>query len=248
MKFFANVLSRFGMYQHMRRKNAKALVTYEKAFRGGSDNLNALAGYGLLLIRDGQFEKARDVLEEARERVKDKKFKKKKQDQMSVRIPQNLGLAYWKLGEIEKAVGIYEAVFRKYPNGMFYETLGFLLIEQGDLTGDYQKALEFNLRALDYDDNAVILDNLGQVYLRMGEYDKAEELFTRALEEKPTQFDSLVSMAKCALRRGEKEEALVYLERALKQPFSHLNTVSRDEAEALAAALHKEQSEDSYHE
>ncbi|MFU0801186.1 MAG: hypothetical protein ACFWUE_11115 [Xylanivirga thermophila] len=67
-----------------------------------------------------------------------------------------------------------EEVQRKYNNSRVYGTLGYLLIEKGDL----DKALEYNLQALDYDDeDPVILDNLAQTYYFMGDIEKAKKYF-----------------------------------------------------------------------
>ncbi len=219
------------MFQHSRDHREKALALYDKAYQGGSNLSSVLAAYGLLLLRQGTFEKARDVLEAALPIVSRKKPVHR------MRIEQNLGLAYWKVGQIDQAVELYEQVFGEYKTGMIYGTLGFLKIAQGDQSGDYAEALRFNLEALDYDDDSVILDNVGQVYLRMKDYTTAEDYLRRALDKKDTQFDTMVCLAECLMHRGENEEAVSLLNKAKERPFSHLNTVPRERAQELLDLL-----------
>ena len=93
-----------------------------------------------------------------------------------------------KLGEADTAVEMLEEVYAKYRNSRLYETMGYILLEKGDLN----KALEFNLEALDYDDeNPIILDNLGQTYYRLGQKEKAKEYFEKAEELRDNQVDIL---------------------------------------------------------
>lgn len=215
---------------HTRRKEDRARPYYESAYRGGTTNSGALSAYSLLLIRDGDFQKALDVATAAR-RCTDK-------PKQIFNARSNRGLALWKLGRVEDAVRIYERLFAETQSGTMYGTLGFLYIALGDQTGDYEKALEFNEKAVEYDDeDAVVLDNLAQTYMRLGRWQEAEAGFRKALERKRDQFDSLACLAECLLRRGEEAEGRKMLRRALERPFSHLNTVDRAKAEEMQREL-----------
>ena len=112
------------------------------------------------------------------------------------------------------------------------------VIEQGERDRDFAKALAFNTEALDYDDeDAVVLDNMGQLHLRMGERAKAKEFFEKAHEAKPAQVDTLYYLAKLAGEDGERDKALSYLDTALSGNFSALSTISREQAQALKDEL-----------
>ena len=226
-----NLEAKFGYALHMFRMEDKAFAHYERAYQKGCTLPDPLAAYGLMLMRRGDFPKALEVLRGAR------KLKLKPQ-QWSV-IYQNLGLAYWKMGQIDKAVEIYRKIFEKVQTVNMYSTLGFLLIAQGDETGDYAEALEFNKRAYDYDDtDASVVDNLGQVLYRTGDTEEAERMFEKALSIKPTQFDTLVFLSKIRIGQGREEEAKKLLDTALGKTYSVFNTVPRDKAIELARALH----------
>lgn len=230
MKLAANFYATWAMALQTRKKAGRAIPLYEKAYQGGTNNSDALSAYSLLLLRNGQFEKALEVATNAR------KCTEKPKKIFNAR--SNRALALWKLGRVEDAVRIYERLFGEVQNGPVYGTLGFLYIALGDQTGDYEKALEFNLKAVDYDgDDAVLLDNLAQTYMRMERWEEAEEFFRKALSNNKDQFDSLVCLARCALRRDDEEEGRTLLSKALQRPFSHLNTVDRKLAEEMMEHL-----------
>ena len=131
---------------------------------------------------------------------------------------------------MDKAIELMERVHQKSPSGNTYGALGYMYIEQGDV----EKALEFNLKALEYDDeDAVTLDNLGQIYYRLlNDKEKALEYFTKAHEIKSTQIDTLWFLSRYDLEQGNTEEAIEKLETAAQGRFSPLNYVNRAAVEA----------------
>lgn len=225
-----NLQAKIGYILHMFRMEYKAFDSYEKAYAKGCTLPDPLAAYGLMLMRRKEYAKAVEVLRHAR-------TLKLNPQQWSI-VYQNLGLAYWKLGEIDRAVEIYEKIFEKVQTVNMYSTLGFLLIAQGDQMGDYQKALDFNRKAYDYDDtDASIVDNLGQVLYRTGEIEEAEKMFEKALSIKPTQFDTLYFLSRIRISQDRVEEAKKMLDTALDKTYSIFNTVPRENAIELARSI-----------
>lgn len=225
-----NLQAKIGYILHMFRMEYKAFDFYEKAYAKGCTLPDPLAAYGLMLMRRKEYAKAVEVLRHAR-------TLKLNPQQWSI-VYQNLGLAYWKLGEIDRAVEIYEKIFEKVQTVNMYSTLGFLLIAQGDQTGDYQKALDFNRKAYDYDDtDASVVDNLGQVLYRTGEIEEAEKMFEKALSIKPTQFDTLYFLSRIRISQDRVEEAKKMLDTALDKTYSVFNTVPRENAIELARSI-----------
>lgn len=91
---------------------------------------------------------------------------------------------------------------------------------------------------MEYDDeDGVILDNMGQLNLAMGDKEKALEYFTRAHEIKPKQVDTLYYLATLALERGDKEKAREYLNDALGGNYSSLCTTTREQAQTLLDSI-----------
>ena len=108
------------------------------------------------------------------------------------------------------------------------------------ILGDFAEALEFNTKALDYDDeDAVVLDNLGQLYLAMGDREKALTYFKKAHENKPRQVDTLYYLARLAAEDGDTKQAIDYLNSALDGNYSALCPTTRQQALDLKAELEK---------
>ena len=216
-----------GYYNHSRGKLEKAKRLYEKALEKGADIPNYKLSYGVLLLKKGDFEKARElfsnVLISATQKGNIKTIAK-----------INLSIAYWKLGQVDTAIEMLEEVYAKFRNGRLYETMGYILLEKGDLN----RALEFNLEALDYDDeNPIILDNLGQTYYRLGQKEKAKEYFEKAEKLRNNQVDILYHLGCVYMEEGKKELAKEKLQKALECDISPLNSVSRSEIEAKLREL-----------
>ncbi|HML47921.1 MAG TPA: hypothetical protein PKE04_14360, partial [Clostridia bacterium] len=135
----------------------------------------------------------------------------------------------WKLGHLDKAVEFLQDLFRRNKTGILYQTLGYLMVE----TGDLDAALAFNKEAVDYDDeDAICLDNLAQTYFRLAnDWDSAKSLFEKAFELKPEQIDTLYFLAQYDARSGRFDEAMVKLKKALEGRFSPLNYATRERVE-----------------
>lgn len=206
---------------------AGALKQYEELYKGGLKDVRQLLTYSVLLIRDGQFQKARELLVNIQ--------KLNMTDEQRSQLLVNYASCVYKMGEIDKGIELLERQHAKAPNGMIYETLGYLYVENGD----YEKAVAFNTEALEYDDeDAITLDNLGQAYYRLGtEKEKAKIYFEKALEVKPGQIDTLYFLALYDVEAGNKEAAREKLEKALEGRFSPLNFANREKVEELLKSL-----------
>ena len=208
-------------------KHLKALELYQKAYDAGYRDPNILMAYAVLLMRFDKCEQARDLLLLS-EQVGGMDQKEKKQ----LRI--NFAINQWKLGDLDKAIENLEIAGSNGMTSMIYTALGFFYIEKGKQSGDYSKAEEFNTSALEYDDeDAGILDNIGQLYYAKGDTDKAYEFFSKAFNVKPSQVATLYYIAKINYERGNFEKALAFINECIKGNFSALATITRDQAEEL---------------
>ena len=126
------------------------------------------------------------------------------------------------------------------PTSMVYTTLGFFYIEKGRKTGDFTKAIEYNKEAMEYDDeDAGILDNMGQLNYFMGDHDKAYEYFAKACNVRPTQVATLYYIAAINLERGNLEKALAFIDKCIEGNFSALATITKPQAEELREKIIK---------
>ncbi len=105
----------------------EAMRLYEECFNEGLNDARYTLAYALLLIRDGQYEKAKDFL------VKHQKAYGMTPDQKSTLIV-DYSVCCAKLGQLDKAISKMEEQFRKAPTGLLYQTLGYLLIEKYDMS------------------------------------------------------------------------------------------------------------------
>lgn len=218
-------------YTSAKAHEEKAMADYEKAMAKGMDQPNYLIAYTVLLLRTGRFEKAMEIIRQT------EKLPKLNDDQKR-RLTINYSICQWKLGDLDHAIGAMIALSKTYKNSTVYGSLGYMLIARGDKTGDYSEAKKFNDEAMDYDDeDAVVLDNVGQYYQRTGDYVKAREYFEKALEIRPTQVDSMYYLAKVKQAQGDIDGAKQLIDKAKGIHFSALATVTHEGLEKYSAEL-----------
>lgn len=205
-----------------------AMKLYQEAISEGLNTPRYLLSYSVLLLRTGRYQEARELL------VKIQKSPLLTPDQR-ITLFVNYAATVYRLGDIQKGIDVLERQHAKQPTGLIYETLGYLYVE----AGDKDKALSFNLEAMDYDDeDSITLDNLGQTYYRLlGDREKAREYFQKALEQKSSQIDTLYFLAKMDIEDGNNEAARQKLETASKGRFSPLNHATQESVQALLNTL-----------
>ncbi len=210
-----------------REKHAEALKLYQEAYEKGALDGQLLQAYGVLLMRFGRSEEAKKILLECEKKIgNDAKTRKQ--------LRVNYAVCQWKLGELDKAIENMESAASNGMNSTIYTTLGYFYIEKARQTGDFTQAIEFNRKAFEYDEeDAGVLDNLGQQYYYMGDHDKAYEYFAKAYKAKPTQVASMYYIAKINLERGNLEKAEAFINACFDGNYSALATVSLQQVEAL---------------
>lgn len=201
-----------------------AMQLYKEAVSEGLNDPRYLLSYSVLLLRDGQYQAARDLL------VKTQKAPGLSDEQRST-LFVNYAVCVYKQGEIQKGIDVLERQHQKQPCGLLYDTLGYLYVE----AGDFDKAVAFNTEAMEYDDeDPISLDNLGQAYFRLaGDKEKAKEYFEKALALRPAQIDTLYFLAQYDLDAGDRTAAREKLESALAGRVSPLNYATHERVEEL---------------
>lgn len=201
-----------------------AMQLYKEAVAEGLNDPRMLLSYSVLLLRQGQYQDARDLL------VKTQKVPGLTDDQR-ITLFVNYAACVYKQGELQKGIEVLERQHAKNPCGLVYETLGYLYVE----AGDKEKAISYNEEALDYDDeDSISLDNLAQAYFRLAnDKKKAKEYFDKALAVKPGQIDTLYFLAMYDLEAGDKDAAREKLETALEGKISPLNYATKERIEDL---------------
>ncbi len=123
---FGTVFKANRAYRAQKNGNTQeAIRLYEECFNEGLNDPRYVLAYAVLIIRDGQYQKAKDFL------VKHQKAPGMTPDQRTTLIVDYAACCF-RLGELDKAVRKLEELHRKNPNGLVYQTLGYLYIEQYD--------------------------------------------------------------------------------------------------------------------
>ena len=105
---------------------AQAEALYREVMAEGLDQPRYLLGYSVLLLREGKYQEAREVL------VKTQKAPGLSQDQRSQML-MNYAAAVFRLGEIDKGINVLERQHLHAPSGRMYQTLGYLYVEKYSL-------------------------------------------------------------------------------------------------------------------
>ncbi len=222
---------RSALQKHQKGDVDGACADYEALYQKGVIMASYLLPYTVTLLRKGgeeNFIKVKEILKKT-EKAQDMNAERKQQ------LFMNYAVAQFKLGDIQSAVHLLEQSHQKAPCGITYGALGFIYIEAGEA----EKALAYNLEALEYDDeDPVTLDNLGQTYYRLlDDKVKAKEYFDKAHEIKDTQIDTLYFLSLYDVEAGNKQAALEKLETALDGKFSPLNYATKERIQAQIDVL-----------
>ena len=222
-------------------KYREALGLYEQALAVPGQKPNVYQGYAILLLRTGDFERARDVMQQMRglPGMTDN-------DWFQLRV--NYSVYLWKAGELEHAIETIGRAAKEKMNSTVYTTMGIYLVDQARRTGDFTAVEDFNRQAMDYDDeDAGTLDNMGAMYEAMMDFaraaddvDRAAECRAKALqyykkahEQKPRQITSTYALARMLHEDGDDAAAREVLEDADDLFFSAICPVSEAMMEKL---------------
>jgi Tfp pilus assembly protein PilF len=133
------------------------------------------------------------------------------------------GLAYLSAQQVQiwrDTENLWRYAIESEPNcALCHGNLGVLLSTQGHL--ELAKA-EFERVQVLRPGEPKALQHLGHTYALLGDYPRALAIFTQYLERKPQDADALTNMAATLLASKRPDEALVFLERAIKAKPEHV--------------------------
>lgn len=222
----ATIFALIGRTSYAKGNLQDALTWYKRAYKSGVAKPQTKVSYAYLLLKTGNIEDAESTLESLSRR------KLETNDRMV--LNSNMALVQWKKGNLDEAINLLEEVIKSYETSNIYGSLGYMLIQKGDL----DKALEFNLKASEYNSsNAIILDNLGQTYYLKGNYDKAVEIYENLMESNPSFPDAYYNYALVLKARSEFSKALDTAKKALNYELSFLSTITRPQIDNLVNEL-----------
>ncbi len=222
----ATIFALIGRNYYINNNMEKSITWFRRAYKTKAAKPQTVASYAYLLLKSGNTQDAENILETLL------RSKLSEDDRMMAK--SNMALVLWKKGCLDEAIATLEEVIKVYETTNIYGSLGYMLIQKGDL----DKALEFNLKAHDYNnENTIILDNLGQVYYLRQDYDKASEIYEKLMAKEPSFPEAYYNYALLLKARGEYEKALETARKALGFKLSFLSTIQQDAIDALIIDL-----------
>ena len=117
MGFMATLKAQKAYALHGKGQIKEALQMYEEAVKAGLDNPRFLLSYSVLLIRSGEYEKARDLLKKS-EKVPGMN------DEQKTQLFTNYAACMYRLGSLDKGINLLEKRALRAANGMLDQTLG----------------------------------------------------------------------------------------------------------------------------
>lgn len=240
-----NKLLEAGKPEEAKAKHVEAMKCYEEAYNDGLDRVGLLTSYAILLMRQGVYEKAKEVFLRIHY-----KPGLSPDDRFELRI--NYSVCLWRLGNLDDAIVTIKRAAEELKTTSIFTTLGLYLIQKADETGDFAEAIAFNEEAYAYDEeDAAILDNIGSLHMIMCEHlrrnDEKEQAMserklaydylTRAHKLRPRQATTLYYLSKMLHEDGQNERADQFITAALSGNFSGICPVSREMVETLHAEI-----------
>ena len=241
----ANDLNKRGRMGEAKAKFEEARALYEEAYAAGCRRTNILMSYSVLLMRLGDFAKARELMKEVSAiggMSEDTHFE----------LRANYSICLWRLGILDEAIKTIRYAGKHAKNGSYYASLGAFLVEQAGNTGaesDFEEARALLDEAIDYDDeDAPTLDNYGEYYrllsLRADDPEQAaglraqsKEYYERAHKQKPGQITTLYALAKFEREDGNMERARELADKAIMHWSSRVCPISVEDLQAFRAEL-----------
>ena len=124
MGIFSSVKANKAYRLQQKGEKEEAIRLYEEAFSEGVNDSRYNLAYALLIIRDGQYQKAKDFL------VKHQKTPMSQEQRTTMLV--DYAACCFRLGDIDKGINVLEQQFHKASTGLLYQTLGYLYVEKYD--------------------------------------------------------------------------------------------------------------------
>ncbi len=225
----ANIMMYLGYSQYNKNNFAKGLKLMKSAHLSSAGTMNNSYHYAYMLLREGRCEDAKSAIRYAMLRGNLK-------DSEKYRGKEILSLIHYRLGDYAQATEIMQTVFEHYKSSNVYGSLGYYKI-----LAKAPDAESFALEAYDYNkDDKVILDNLVQLYLNMGELEKAKKYSDEAIAAQFTGIETFYHAALVEKHLGNKKAAIDNFKKALSFTPTFLTTVTTEEIQRQLEILEKE--------
>jgi len=226
IKKFTSLCMIFAYRNYAKGEKCKSLNWFERGFKHGM-NVKQKVTYAYYLLREGKTDKSEEVLSSVLG------FGKASMEEKYL-AKSHHALVLMKTGREQEALEELLEIFPNYKNSTIYGSIGYLYI----VLGDIKKAEEFNLEAIEYNsDDAVILDNMVQLYNLKGDRETAFSYAEKVMKKNPSFIEAYYNAALAAKAAGKAELAREYLERTEGMETTFLSNVSHEDINKLLGEL-----------
>ena len=183
--------------------------------------------YAYYLMREGRVKRSEAMLDSVLACKIDK-------PELKYYAKTNHAILLLKTGRAQEALEELNEIFPYYKNSNIYGSLGYLHI----LCSDIETAEKFNLEAYDYNqEDAIILDNLVQLYTKMNQPEKAYVYSEKLMALNPGFIEAYYDAAVVEKALGKNDEAKEHLEHALTIRSSFISAVTHEDVQKLLDEL-----------
>jgi arylsulfatase A-like enzyme/Tfp pilus assembly protein PilF len=151
-----------------------------------------------------------------------------------------LGVAHWKKGDNEQAIGAFEwaiSLDREYAN--VHNNLGavyFSLFLKTKIQKHLAQAIQFYSRALELDSHHIpSYVGLGSAHREEGNLEKAIALWEKAVERETYFADTVFKLSQAYLEKGDKAKALDLLLKSKQKYYRYLNDSEKQKLDDFIA-------------
>ncbi len=189
----ASIYGYLGQLYYSQGKYLKAIEQFNKMLAIEPNNADVLYLLGSLYLETEDRGKAIDTFKKAI-----------KSDPLHEGSLNSLGYMYAEEGiHLDEALDMVKRAVELSPNnGAYLDSLGWVYYKKGL----YHQALESLLKADSVIKDSVVFEHLGDVYLKLNEFEKAKKYWRLALELSPNQATILQKINE--LNQGESKEVL----------------------------------------
>ncbi|MBQ6173392.1 MAG: tetratricopeptide repeat protein [Clostridia bacterium] len=213
-----------------------AMKLYEQAYDEGMKDPRFILGYTVLLLRDEQYAKAREILVALQNNPA-------LTPALKSQLYVNYAAAVYRMGEIDKGIRLLERQHKQGPTGLIYQTLGCLYVEKYDIenTPDFdalEKAAAERAEEMPPEPEEPVVEKFPSL-TPAGEtekpslrrqwqdgIDRAEAFILESVDYDEEDSVVLDNYAQFLYRvKGDKEAAKEWFDKAIKEKDSQIDTL-----------------------
>ncbi len=200
----------------------EAMAAYEEAMDKGLDDMRFILAYAVLLIRNDEYQKAKELLVA--------KQKLPMNPEQKSQLFMDYAVCCYKLGDIDRGIRLIEEQHRRQARGLLYETLGYLYVEKYCLENkpsfDVPETAEDAAPAAEGEEAAIQEEPLSPEEAWNQGIDKAMVFLKEAVDYDEDDAICMDNMAQFHYRvLGDKAEAKTWFDKALALKDNQIDTL-----------------------